>query len=328
MPEDTQERSSDNLLQVGMIAPKNTPSEQRWLSEYFDPTIRVSPYRRGGYYDLVWFLNITKEVLFIKKNTDAKVFVVGMEPKFKYPPNYDAFLLSHADVYSGYLNFAGPDFKGKFLPYTFPVHPRTFMADAFQKSMHAQRNYDFCTFATHDPNIRKDLAAKASRYRCLSGGPLFGFRVEDKLSIQRQCKYELITENDLNDYYVSEKLGAALLGGCVPVYLGGGRASELFPKNLWIDMRDFSGSGQLPDVDAIIDYCMKPGVYEKYRHEIEKALPLLLDRCSIEGCLIEPVEKYAKELISSGWRSTHRSILWRLNGIRLRLADVFGASIT
>lgn len=187
-------------LRLGLIAPKNTAAEREWLCSYLKG-VRWGPYRRGGRYDVVWFLNVTEEARFLRRHTDARLFVVGMEPRFKYPLNYDAALLRLADVYSGYRNFAGESFRGRFLPFVFPAYPRDRLRAEFSLSLQARRDHAFCIMATHDPNIRRALAAAAAPHGCLAAGPLFGARFDDKFAVQRRARYELITENDITEYY-------------------------------------------------------------------------------------------------------------------------------
>ncbi len=83
-------------MRIGLVVPKNTAEEKRWLLGYLRG-VTGEAYSRGGKYDLVWFLNVTRDIIDIKRDTGAKLFVVGMEPKFMHPLNYDADLLDAAD---------------------------------------------------------------------------------------------------------------------------------------------------------------------------------------------------------------------------------------
>lgn len=270
------------------------------------------PYRRGRPYDLVWFLNVTEELRIIKGHTDTKTLVVGMEPLFMYPPNYDADLLRLSDRYMGYRNFADPGYAGTFERFTFPVYPRDRVRAEFPLSLKAERDHDFCIFATHDPNIRRALGDAAGAHRSILAGPLFENRVPDKLSVQRRCRFGLISENDINDYYFSEKLGDSLAAGCVPVYYGCTRIKERLPPELFIDMSDFPGADGSPDIKRVIEHCLSPGVYETHFQAIAAgALELLAEDLSTETCLIEPVQQFVDDLNASGWRSTRGSWQWR-----------------
>ena len=303
---------TENKLRVGLIAVKNTPEEELWLLSFLQG-VEAESYRRGCRYDLVWFLNVTPELRFIKKHTDIQTLVVGMEPEFMYPLNYDADLLSFADRYMGYRNFASETFRGKFEPYTFPIYPKAEIVKQVSLSKESPRDHDFCLFATHDPNVRKALGIEAGRYKSILAGPFFKNWIPDKPDVQRRCRYELITENDINEYYFSEKLGAALTAGCVPVYWGCQRIKKKIPSDLFIDMSDFAGADGVPDVGKVIEHCMTPGIYEKYFSAIKsKAQDFLIERFSIETCLTDPMQRFIDELNASGWRAEKYSLIWTL----------------
>ncbi len=303
-------------LRVGLVAPKNSVSEAEWLLGFLR-NIRGERYRRGVRYDLVWFLNATEELRFIKAHTDAKAFVVGMEPRRMWPANYDSYLLSLADVYCGYRNFAGSGYRGLYIPYVFPTYPREVIEREMPVSLGTVRDLDFCIFARHDPNIRKQIAHAISAYPNIAAGPLFGQPVENKLSVQRRCRFEFVTENDVNDYYLSEKLGQALVAGCVPVYYGCTSVRERVPPEFLIDMHDFLAANGLPDVQKVVRHCLTPGVYERHRAAIEhNAMRVLLERFSLESCLISPVQRYVDELVSQKWSSREASWTWRYWSLR------------
>jgi hypothetical protein len=306
-------------LRLGLIAPKNTPEQKLWLLSFLRNTIG-EPYSRGRHYDLVWFLNITPEIRLIRRHTDARTFVVGMEPKGMYPPNYDPALLDLADRYMGYRNFANRNDAGFFEPYLFPVRPEEFIRREFPVSMASPRDLDFCIFATHDPNIRSEAGRIISRHRAFLGGPLFDHRVDDKLPCQRRCRYEIISENEINDWYFSEKIGEALLAGCVPVYYGCRRIMDFIPASLYVDMHEFADSSGRPDVEAVIAHCLTRGVYEAHAEAIrQSAESLLLGRFSIETCMIEPLQRYLDELQSTAFRSRKASWRWRWWGVKNQL---------
>jgi hypothetical protein len=286
--------------------------EQLWLLSFLK-NVLAEPYCPGKRYDVVWFLNVTPELKMIKSHTDMKVMTVGMEPRYRYPKNYDPELLSLSDRYMGYRNFASEAFRGEFEPFTFPIYTRDQIRKEFTASLSSKRDYDFCCFATHDPNIRSKLGKEACRHRAILAGPFFGEKVSNKLEVQRRCRYELITENDINDYYISEKIGQALVGGCVPVYWGCSRIKEVFSPGLFIDMHDFTGDDGIPDIQAVMAHCMRPEVYEKHMAAIRStALEILENRLSIEDCLVMPIQRYIDELIAAGWQAKRFSLFWYL----------------
>jgi Glycosyltransferase family 10 (fucosyltransferase) C-term len=312
-----------SILRVGLIAPKNTTAEKLWLLGYLRG-VRTDLYAAGDRFDLVWFLNATKEIARIKRNTDSKVFVVGMEPRVMWPDNYDHSLLDLADRYMGYRNFARRRDVGFFEQYRFPVRPRECIEHEFPVSMQCERDTDFCIFATHDPNIRREASSVASRHRVFLGGPLFGNRVADKLSFQRKCRFEIISENDINDYYFSEKIGEALLAGCVPVYYGCSRIKDHIPADMFVDMHDFVGPSGQPNLTAVIEHCMASGVYERHLAAIAaRAEQLLLEQFTIETCLIEPVQHYIEELKTTGFSSRTESWSWKCQRLQHRLKKLF-----
>lgn len=231
-------KRSGNPLRLGLIAVKNSIEEQIDLLSFLS-NVDAEPYCRGRRYDLVWLFNVSPELRWIEAHTDAKTIVTAMEPNFMYPPNYDPDLLALTDRYLGDRNFASAAFCGQFETLLFPAYSRKHVEEIVAASTDSVRDMDFCIFARHDPNLRLALADAAGKYRSIAAGPLFGERVESKHTIQRRCRYELITENDINDYYCSEKLGHALAAGCVPVYWGGSDIKPRLPAGIYVDMADF-----------------------------------------------------------------------------------------
>lgn len=270
--------------------------------------VEAEPYCPSRKYDLVWFLNVTEEIMHLRKHTDTRLFVVGMEPEYRYPPNYNTRLLDQAHYYMGYRDFSSQAGDAEFEPFYFPTYTRNEIREHFKNGIQTKKIYDFCLFARHDPNIRLEIAAKIRNRNSILVGPLFDREVTEKFPIQIQCRYEFITENDLNKYYVSEKLGQALIAGCVPIYFGASCAKEIYPPELFIDMRDFLDDDGIPKLDELVEYCSSDDVYLSYKSNIERgAQEVLLNRFSIESCLIEPVQKYIWQLTSEGWRSTQRT---------------------
>ena len=304
-------------LRLGLIAPKNTPEECRWLLSYLK-NADCGVYERGGRYDLVWFVNATEELHFIKQNTNIKTLVVGMEPNI-YAYNYDPSLLKLSDRYMGYANFAGDDYSGKYERYTFPIATEEVIKREFPISMKAHREADFCIFANHDPNIRLEIARALEKHRTILAGPLFGNRVESKLTVQRRCRFEFVTENSINDYYVSEKIGHAILGGCVPVYYGCTRIKNEVPPELFVDLHDFKRNSGTVDILEAITFCLSAGLYESKVSEIRKrGYGFLLQR-SLENTLIKPIQQFIDDLRLTSWRCEPGNIVWRYWFFRQRL---------
>jgi hypothetical protein len=310
-------------LRVGLVAPKNNAECRLWPLGYLRG-ISGSVYHRERQYDLVFFLNLTAEITFLKRATGCKTFVVGLEPRSMHPPNYDQALLDLADRYMGYRNFSTRPDPGFFEPFCPPVDFRDSTRREFALSMGSTRDHDFCVFARHDPNIRTEAGVIASRYRALLAGPLFGNPVGPKLAFQRRCRFEIISENEINDYYFSEKIGQALLAGCVPVYYGCRRIEDYIPEDLFVNMDRFVGATGGPDVEAVVKYCMTDGVYARHFQAIQAKAEQVLLRYTCEACLTDPVQRYIDQLIREGFRNSRQSWPWRWWRTKSRLKRVIG----
>ena len=296
-------------LRLGCVAPKNTPQEVCWLLDFLDAD--TEPYRRGGAYDCVWFYNLTEEIRVIKRHTDAKVLLTAAEPLRTLPANYDAELLGLCDFYMGYRSFAGPDFSGQFRTYVYPAATVAEVEDHFESALTCERDVDFCIFARHDPNIRAAIGRALAGRKAILAGPLFENPQPNKLEIQRRSRYEFISENDINDYYMSEKLGQALLAGCVPVYYGRRNPTDLVPEELFIDMHDFPGVAEGQGLESVVEHCLTPGVYERHFDAIRsRGKAFLLEHATLETNIIAPIQDYLNGLARAGYRAGKRSLFW------------------
>lgn len=308
-------------FRIGLVAPKNTAAEKRWLLGLLED-VDGEIWRPDGIYDLVWFLNATPDLAWVHAHTGARTFVVGMEPRGIWPLNYDPDLIRLADVYMGYSDYPARPATQRFVPFIFPVHTERVMRREFADSLRAERRRNFCLFATHDPNIRREIGSQIAAYDGLRAGPLFGERVPRKLPVQRQCRYEFITENEIGDVYVSEKIGESLLAGCVPIYWGGARAREILPSDVYVDLRAFAANG-VPDIAAAIRYCLSAGVYERhYAAVCAHGLAALVPAFTIEGALTGPLLRYVTELRTAGFRNRRADTQWRLRRVRSRAAEL------
>jgi hypothetical protein len=297
----------DNGLRIGVVAQKNTPRETRWLADLLGYT--AEPYRPGRRYDVVCFFNVTEELRFLRAHTDARLVVVALEPKTALPLNYDPALLDLCDLYLGYGNFASPRFTGEFRHLRFPATTYPEIGAILEDSLQAVRPVDFCIFANHDPHHRRAIGHALARRNAILAGPLFGNRVDNKLDIQRHCKYEFITESDINEYYFSEKLPQALLGGCIPVYYGCTTVEQLVPAGLFVSLReqDLRGDG----LEKILDHLQRPDVVARFHAQLrEGALPFLRESCTFETNIVAPLEDYFGRLATAGFRSVRRTWRW------------------
>lgn len=268
-------------------------------------------YLPGKKYDVVFAYNLSPELEAIKKYTDMKVFGIAVEPKSMWSHNYNQSLIDCCDVYMCYSDYSGKQFDGEFVEFVYPAATRKQIAESFERSIQCERVYDFGIFARHDPNIRTEIGEAIKPLRSLLGGGLFNNWFKDKFAAQRQIKFEFITENDLTENYVSEKLGQSILSGCVPIYLGAPRAKRLFPRDMFVDMSEFES------VADVISYCRKPGVYESHFQRIsEHAKTLISESHSWEGCIFDPLRDYVFSLSSKGFAAHSFSPYWQLRQYR------------
>lgn len=301
-------------LRIGVVAPKNSWADLEPVLDLLDAS--VQPYRRGGEYDVVWFFNLTPEVRLVRRHTGAKVFGLAVEPPGRWPHNYDPALLEACDLYMGYEDFAGPGFRGEFQRFVYPAATAAEVEERFEASCQAERRFDFCIFARHDPNLRAAIGRALRGQRAILAGPLFGNETDDKLTLQRRCRYEFVTENEINGFYFSEKLGQALLAGCVPVYYGCTRIKEQVPEGLFVDIADFVDGDPAAALPAVIEHCLTPGVWEGYAARVHAAGGAFLLRHSTwEANLVTPLQRYLGALADQGLPARRASWVWRACGL-------------
>jgi hypothetical protein len=258
---------------------------------------------------------VSEELRFLSDNTDSKLLAMTLEPRTALPTNYDPALLDRCDLYLGYRNFAGRGFVGEFHPLRFPATTHAEIDAVFEDSLRSARPVDFCIFANHDPNYRLLLGKALSRRSAILAGPLFANPVESKLAVQRQCKYEVITESDINDYYLSEKLAQALLAGCIPVYYGCTTASLQVPPELFVPLQEDDLRGDR--LERFLDHLQRPEVVLGLQRALrEQAYTFLRDACTIEANLVAPIDGFLSRLAGSGFRARRRSWRWWARALR------------
>jgi hypothetical protein len=279
--------------------------------------VPVERYQRGGSYDVIFCYNLHGELELIKKHTDAKIFAIAPEPPNFWPPNYNPRLANLCDCHLGYAPLAGHGFQGEFREYIYPCVLREDLKQRFEPCLSNERRYTFCLFARHDPNIRRQIAETLPAHESFLGGPLFGNPVPDKWTVQSPAKFEFITENEINEFYVSEKLGQALTAGCVPIYLGSRRAQQIFPPNLFVRLNDFGS------IREVVNFCQTPGNYERYFDAIRRDAGDILERNHTwEGNIFDPFHHYVRMLGASGFRSRRTSFWWKLQRSRRRAGRI------
>ncbi len=308
--------STGSALRIGLLLTK-VPDEhvQSLFLPYFQ--VPVERYQRGSSYDLIFCYNLHHELQLIRQHTDSKIFAIAAESPGFWPANNDPRLANLCDWHLGYAPLGGAGFSGRFREYIYPCVLRADLERRFDACLTQSRPYTFCLFARHDPNIRRRIAQHLPAHESFLGGPLFGNPVPDKWTVQSQAKFEFITENEINDGYVSEKLGQALTAGCVPIYWGSPRALRIFPQNLFIRLNEF---GSIADV---IEFCRAPGTYERYFEAIRSQAKALLERHHTwEGNIFDPFHEYARELAATGFRARRSSWWWTLERSRRRAGRI------
>src|SRR5437868_2508251 len=102
-----------STLRVGLLLTK-VPAEH--IQSLFLPYFKVHTelYQRGGSYDVVFCYNLHRELEFIRKHTDARIYAIAPEPPNFWPDNYDPRLVNLCDCHLGYARVGGIGFRGTF----------------------------------------------------------------------------------------------------------------------------------------------------------------------------------------------------------------------
>lgn len=286
-------------MRIALIAPKNTTKECAWLTSFF--SFPIEEYQRQQIYDAVLFWNLTPEIIRIKQQANTRVLAVCVEPEWLWPHNYDTSLLKLCDFYCAYHNFADQRFQGVFHRFVYFADSVEQIQAVFRKAIVQERPNDFVLFARHDPNIRNKISEALKGRNAVLAGQLFNHPVADKAAVQQCCRFEFITENSINDWYLTEKLPQSIMAGCVPVYYGCRRAHEVLDPELFIDLHAFGNPEDTAVLGAAIQHCLTPGIYERYFDRIrEVGEAVLFDKFSLEKTLVEPVSDFLKQTAVDG----------------------------
>jgi hypothetical protein len=290
-------------LRIGTLLAKVTPSQaDQHFHSWMGPG--AEPVQRGGRYDVVFAWNLHPLLNEIRQHTNAWIYAIAVEPPQLWPHNYDPELVDCCDRYVAYQPLSGMRAPETFRQWVYPAYCRHDLERMFTADRpDAPRDIPFAIFARHDPNLRRQIGESIEPHGGLLAGPLFDNPVDDKWTWQRRVKFEFITENVVHPAYVSEKIGQSLAAGCVPIYYGSPRAKALFGDDLVIDLHDF------PNVSAAIDYCLQPGVWERYRQaQISRGRDLLRREHTWEDNVCTPFTQDLELLEPRPRRSTWR---WR-----------------
>jgi len=119
-------------------------------------------------------------------------------------------------------------------------------------------NIDFNLYGT--PNWAK--------YKQYKGPTTFG-----KWPIYSKAKYVLAIENEVSDYYWTEKFTDAILCFTIPIYYGSAKISDFFPEGSYIpfDITKKTAVDELQDI-------LKSDFYEKNLHNLIAARNLILTK--------------------------------------------------
>ena len=95
-------------------------------------------------------------------------------------------------------------------------------ATLFERVKHRLSVLKSATGSGVSPNLFQIYGNLLRKYKTTAG------TIEDKHQITQESKFSLVIENDCN--YVSEKLVDALLGGSIPIYIGGNFSALSIPE--------------------------------------------------------------------------------------------------
>lgn len=118
-----------------------------------------------------------------------------------------------------------------------------------------------------------------------NGGPYV-----DCIDAMRDYKFSVAMENDLQDYYISEKLGNCLANKVVPIYYGGRKVGEFFDMDgiIYVEDRD-----EIPNIIRNLDIDKE---YEKRKAAIDRNYELIKQYKSFDDYFYRTYEKEIEEM--------------------------------
>lgn len=136
-------------------------------------------------------------------------------------------------------------------PHVLSIYGGLWRANLKQRLIHRMGVLNFAIKSGIFPNFGEVYGNLLRRYPTAVG------MVRNKHDVVRQSKFSLVIEND--NHYVSEKLIDALLGGSIPIYLGGDFTKVGIPKEAVVsdlantkDILDFLNASKDLDADAYL----------------------------------------------------------------------------
>jgi hypothetical protein len=190
--------------------------------------------------------------------------------------------------------------EGKFIASPPYVHWHLALSSYTKNKDNMVYDYDFLNSLTHIPQKQRPLACIGSSINDLPGHKLrsdfvseicdknldfdlYGTNIWSKFKqykgpttygkwpIYSITRYALAIENEVSDYYWSEKFTDAILCYCMPIYYGSNKINEYFPEGSYIPL-DIKKKSAIDDLKDIL----KSDFYEKNLANLIKARNLIL----------------------------------------------------
>ena len=135
-----------------------------------------------------------------------------------------------------------------------------------------KKKTDFCSITVsnkkRDP-IFKLLYEKLSKYKKVDSGGKWnnniGEPVENKFSFDLTHKFSIVCENCTFPGYTTEKIAEAFAAGCIPIYWGDPKVTEVFNSKAFINVMAFSSVDEVVNLVKKID--ADAFLYEKILRE-------------------------------------------------------------
>lgn len=121
--------------------------------------------------------------------------------------------------------------------------------------------------------------------RGVSRGSSYESGREGKIKLLKPYQFCICFENTHSKYYVTEKIWEAILGGCLPIYMGSSWIYEVFPENSFIDYAKYNTPANLfatvlhmsqKEWESRMETCIN--VYNQYRDKVVYKFDSLYDR--------------------------------------------------
>ncbi len=144
-----------------------------------------------------------------------------------------------------------------------------FYEEAVEKMLHKHENVvknaderAFCSFVYSNnraEKMREDLFDALNQYKKVDSGGRYlnnledGKPVEDKLIFEGKHKFSIACENASHPGYHTEKLVEAFAAGCVPIYWGDPKVTEVFNEKAFIDCSQYETIEEIVERISYVD---------------------------------------------------------------------------